>query len=304
MNRRQLLAAGATLGAAVAGGCVGCATAPTLSLSMETTSNDDITNRLTELIDPDADGHRIAIEAIDGPATATGVSEPFDSETPYRHDGIVYTAETTVLEETPGTRFGYAINPVDEDEPIDSGDRIAYEELPDVDKGAFADRGWDAQDPFLGYRASVHYLEENVGASVLVPEPEYEVIVWPETRGRFEITDRADQPLRTYEYTAEVAADPAAEYGREVRQLVEFELGPLDDDSRAVVEEAIAEPPYTVPNEAELSEAETAVVDRFRGTEQVRRLGDPPRDYESASGRYVTRYGDRLYWAEIGAYTG
>lgn len=304
MNRRQLLAAGAALGAAVTGGCVGCATAPALSLSMETTSEDDITNRLTEPIDPGSDDHRIAIEAIEGPATATATSEPFDSETPYRYDERVYTAETTVIEETPGTSFGYAIDPIDGDEPIDSGDRIAYEELPDVDEEAFADRGWDGQDPFLGYRASVHYLEENVGASVLVPDPEYGVIVWPETRGRFEITDRADQPLKTYEYTAEVAADPAAEYGREVRRLVEFELGPLDDDSRAVVEEAIAEPPYTVPNGAELSEAETAVVDRFRGTQQVRRLDGPPRDSESASGRYVTRHEDRLYWVEIVAYTG
>jgi len=303
MDRRQFLATGATFGAAITGGCVGCATAPTLSLSIEATSDDDITDRLTVPIDPDTDSHQIAIEAIDGPVTTTGVGEPFDSDTPYRYTDTVYSAETTILEETPGTTFSYAINPVDEDETIASENRIRYEDLPAIDKEAFADRNWDAPDPFLGYRTSVHYLEENIEASILVPEPTYEVIVWPETRGRFEINNQADQSLKTYEYTTEVVADPATEYGDEVRQAVEFELGPFDDDSQTIVNEAIADPPYTVPTDDELSNAETAIVDQFRGTEQVRRLDGPPRDPEPASGRYVARYEGRVYWVEIVVYT-
>lgn len=303
MDRRQFLATGATLGAAITGGCVGCATAPTLSLSMEATSDDDITDRLTEPIDSETDSHQIAIEAIDGPVTTTGVREPFDSDTPYRYTDTVYTAETTILEETPGTTFSYAINPVDKDETIASDNQIRYEDLPDVDKEAFAGRGWDTPDPFLGYRTSVHYLDETIEDSVLVPEPTHDVIVWPETRGRFEVDNQTDQPRKTYDYTAEVVADPAAEYGKEVRQLVEFELGPFDDDGQAIVDEAITDPPYTVPTEDELSDAETAVVDQFRGTEQVRRLDDPPRDPESVSGRYVARYEGRIYWVEIAVYT-
>ena len=299
MDRRQFLAAGGTFGAAIAGGCVGCATAPSLWLSMEETSDDDITDRLTETVHPDVDSHRVAIEAIDGPVPANGTTEPFDTDTPYRYNNTVYTAETTVLDEQPGTTFSYGINPVDGDETVPSEHQIGYEDLPSVDKEAFSDRGWDAPDPFLGYRTSVHYLEENIANSVLVSEPGYEVIVWPETRGRFEVNDQVDQPLTTYEYTTEVVADPAAGYGREVRQHIEFELGPFHGDSRTIVEEAIADPPYTVPAGGELSEGETAVVDQFRGEEQLRRLNGPQRDPELASGRYLPRYDGQIYLAEV-----
>ncbi|SDR29670.1 twin-arginine translocation signal domain-containing protein [Natronobacterium texcoconense] len=299
MDRRQFLATGATLASAAAGGCVGCATAPTLSLSMETTSNTDIADRLTRSLESDDDDDRIALEAAEGETvTAQGLSEPFPSETPYVHDGAVYVAETTVVDRASGTLFGYAINPVDEDETVDPENAIHYDDLPEVDREAFGDR-WDSSDPFLGYGTSVYYLEDDVDDSVLVPDQEYEVIVWPETRGRLEIDDGNDRPLKTYEYTADVVADSLEAYGRTVRGLVEFELGPFDDDAAAVVAEAIEEGTYDVPDGEELSAAESRVVVEFEGEEQVRRPNESPREPSSPNGRYVVRYEEEAYWTEI-----
>ncbi|AFZ72760.1 twin-arginine translocation signal domain-containing protein [Natronobacterium gregoryi] len=299
MNRRQFLATGATLASIAAGGCVGCATAPSLSLSMEATSNADIADRLTRSLESDDEDDRIALEAAEGETvTAEGLSEPFPSESPYVHDGAVYVAETTVTDRTPGTSFGYKINPVDEDETLDPENAIHYEDLPEVDRDAFGDR-WDSPEPFLGYGASVYYLEDDVDDSVLVPDQEYEVIAWPETRGRLEIDDGTDRPLKTYEYTAEVVADSLEAYGREIRDLVAFELGPLDDDTAAVVEQAIEGGTYSVPDGEELSATEARVATEFEGEEQVRRPNDSPRNPSSPNGRYVVRYENEIYWTEI-----
>lgn len=300
MDRRRFLATGATLAATAAGGCVGCAAAPTLSLSMEATSNTDIADRLTRSLESTDEDDRIALEAAEGETvTAQGLSEPFPSELPYVHDGAVYVAETAVVDRTPGTSFGYTIDPVDEDETIDPENAIAYDDLPEVDREAFADHGWDSPDPFLGYGSSVYYLEDEIADSVLVPDQEYEVVVWPETRGRLEIDEGTDRSLRTYEYTADVVADSLEAYGQEVRDLVAFELGPLEDDAAAVVEEAIEGGTYTVPPDEELSDAELQVVAEFEGEKPVHRPNESPRDPEPAGGEYVVRYDGDHYWVEI-----
>ncbi|AXR76890.1 twin-arginine translocation signal domain-containing protein [Natrarchaeobaculum sulfurireducens] len=303
MDRRQFLATGATVAATVAGGCVGCATVPTLSLSMEETADEVVADRLTTSLESDTDAHRIALEAAEAganeTATGTGIDEPFPTDQPYVHDGSVYVAAATVTDETPGRSFQYTINPVDEGESVDPEDEIRSTELPEVDREAFADRGWDDDDPVLGYSTSVHYLEADVDDSVLVPEPEYEVIAWPETRGRFEVDGSVEAPLRTYEYTAKAVADSVAAYGREVRDLVAFDLGPLEEDAAAVVDEAIADPPYVVPTGEELSEPEHRVVEQFEGEERIRRPGDPSRGGSGVGGEYLLEYEDALYWTEI-----
>lgn len=299
MDRRQFLATGTTLAATVSGGCVGCATAPTLTLSMEETSNGDIAARLTTSLDPADDDHRIALDATEDTVTTTGIEEPFPADTPYSHEDAVYTAETTIVDRTPGTAFQYTIDPVDEDATFDPENEVPYEQLPDADKNAFAERNWESPEPFLGFSTSVHYLDEAVDDSVLVPEPEFDVIAWPETRGRFEVDGQRDQPLKTYEYTADVVAEPIEAYGREVRELVAVELDSLDDDAAAVVDEAIDDSPYAVPAEDDLSAAESAIVDRFEDEEQVRRPNESPRDSTAAGGEYVAQYNERVYWTEI-----
>ncbi|THE64596.1 hypothetical protein D8Y22_12270 [Salinadaptatus halalkaliphilus] len=305
MERRQLLATGGTLAAAAAGGCVGCATAPTLYLAMEATSDRDIGERMTMALEPDSEDHRIGIDAVESDSvTATDISEPFPLATPYAYEGTVYTADATVVDRTPGTSISFSINPLDDDERVDSADAIEYDELPDVDKDAFDRYGWDEPDPFLGYSTSVHYLEDDLEASVLVPDPEYEVIVWPERRGRFEVDGHTDQPLETYEYTAEAVADSIEQYGREIREPVEFELGPLDEEVAAVVEDAIEDPPYTVPREDDLSDAESQVVEQFEDQERVHVESVPENGSLRGTEWYIVAYADERYWADMRVFTG
>lgn len=311
MHRRTLLASGAALTLSGLTGLAGClgfgaetavGTLPTASLRMEPVSDLTIAKRRTygRGVDENSSEYDLVRAAVDdGQTTVEDVEPPFPADRPFVFEESVYELSFDVVDSRPATTFFVILDPAEGD--VADDESVAYADLPDVDKAVFERRGWD--DPgFLGFGTSIRYLDEDVPDSVLVPDPAYSVIVWDaETRGDFSVDGSRETPLQTYAYTADLVADSAATFGRDLRDRYEFTLSGLASDEQEIVTEAIeAEHGYVVPTEESLPEAMQRLGDRFRPQDDVEYAGSEEQEEEPAvDGTYLVRYDDEVYWTRI-----
>jgi hypothetical protein len=206
--------------------------------------------------------------------------------------------------------FSVTINPVRVDEGEETpgpDDRIRYEDLPEADRAVLAERGYDDERP-IGIGTSFSYRPEAAEESVLVPEPEYSVIVWPNGPARFGVDSEGSYTVYTYELTAERIASAAA-FGAGVRERLGFSLAVLPREEREILDAAI-DPETPAPDGADYSgyhvasdekpgDALRSLVDRFRERDPVvfewERRPEPWR----ASGQYIVRYDGAVYWTSL-----
>lgn len=290
MDRREFLAAGATLAATVAGGCTGCARSPTASFSMTAVTDAEIARKATEDFSADSEGYRFVREAVEnGSATVRDTDVRIPADVPFVHDDAVYRLSHEVVASEPATSFSFTLNLAEGN--FTESETVRYEQLPEIDR-AKLDLG---ADPFLGFGSSLLYTREEIPESMLVPEPEYPILVWDEdTRGRFEVGGSSDTALNTYRYVSEQVAPSAAAYGRRLREEVGFKLSGLSDGERRIVEQAVEnEHGYTVPSDESPPDALWRLAERFRPRRGVH---DDPGDSPSMSGTYVVRYEGSWYW--------
>ena len=335
MDRRSLLATGASLVGVLSAGCTGCATyTPRTTLSMEPVSTADIARRATPnpFPEPDNDGEeaterrRLLRGAIAGDApTATGTRPPVSPEAAVTYRGTVYGIDYTVSESVPATSFGFVLNPAEGSVPADES--ISIDDLPAVDRDRLANFGLlDESDPFLGFGSSMLYLDSEIPESVLVPDPAYPYLVWPEATGRLEVDDGNATELNTYRYSATEVAS-AAGYGRGLLAEYGYRLSGVTPAERGILDEAILPPQEsttvggarTEPADTNASVGETASTDEaaregfvvpegetappavrslFRRFESVRGLRQDETQ-TAIEGTYLVRYDGKVYWTEV-----
>jgi hypothetical protein len=301
MDRRTFLASGAALAITVTGGCTGCARSPTASMEMTPVDDVDVAERATsdllgreegEEPDEPTDPRRVVRAAVENGSTTVRWTDPrVPADEPFVADGTVYELGRAVVDSQPATTFGFTLNPVEGDVAAD--ETVRWEALPAVDREKLAEHGLDGPDPFLGFGSSLLYTADELSASELVPEPVHPVVVWgPETRGRIEIDEGHETPLRTYRIEARVVEESAAAYGRRLRERYAFELSGLTSGEREIVEEADGGTGYVVPPDESAPPALSRLAARFANHEGLHADGDEP----SASGTYLVRYEGLVYW--------
>ncbi|MFC4360588.1 hypothetical protein ACFO0N_21800 [Halobium salinum] len=312
MNRRRFLASGAALAVAAAGGCTGCARSPSASLSMDPVTDAAVVERVTSDLAEEGNGDRYTLirdTVANGSATVERTEPPLPEGVPFVYAGAVYELAHEVVSSTPSTSFQITLNPADGDP--DPAEVVRFEALPAVDRRKFEARGWDGE--FLGFGTTMLYLDDEIPASALVPDPERPIIEWDsETRGRFTVDGSYDRPLHTYRYTAELLYESAADLGETLRERYAFTLSGLENGEREIVETAISdEGGYTAPPDEAVPEAMSRLAARFREHEQVPRLSelrdgevdDEPTerdaDAQSASGTYLVRYRGQVYYTSL-----
>lgn len=310
MKRRRVLAAfGSGLSLSFAG-CSGSGrterensgdvgTVPSASLEMSTVTDEAIARRTTYRIgsgDHQSERQLAATVIETGSETVTATNRPVPEGKPFVYDGSVYELSHEVLESTPAKSFRVAFEEVEE---VDG--TIAYDALSGADKRELRRYGWHEPASFALASAPVTYTEDEVRASRLVPEPETSVVAWADgTRGRFTVKSSNDADLKTYEYTAEQVQESAEQFGRTIREEHEFALTELSVDQGEIVSEAITvDHGYEVEESEPVPEAFDQLADQFSRQDTVKRVYEDLDEESSASGRYIVRYGDEVYWTEF-----
>ncbi|UIP00561.1 hypothetical protein Hbl1158_04145 [Halobaculum sp. CBA1158] len=315
LDRRSFLATTATLAVTATGGCTGCAPAPTASLRL--TAEDDAGLAREALYafgadDDPANPDALAREVVEtGSATVEDTREPLPTDRPVvvAGEGVYrFAAETVDSREV--HRFGVTMNPIrtaDGEETPDSADRIRFADLPGVDREALSRAGYDDHRP-PGVGTTLSYRPGSVEESVLVPDPEYDAVVWPDGPGTIEVDDRGTDAVYTYRLTADRVAS-AAEFGADVRERFGFALEGLPAEEREIVEAAVdPETPapdgddysgYHVASDEEPSDALRSLVDRFRDRDPVAFGWEDPPGGDRVGGEYVVRYDGAVYWASL-----
>lgn len=319
LDRRSFLATTATLAVTATGGCTGCAPSPTASLRMTREDDAGLAREALSAFgagdgadddpeNPDA----LAREVVEtGSATVEDIREPLPTGRPVvvAGEGVYrFAAETVDSREL--RSFSVTINPVrvdDGEETPGPSERIRYGDLPEVDREVLAGRGYDDGRP-VGIGTSLSYRPETVPDSALVPEPEHPVIVWPDGPARFEVDSDNTYTVYTYDLTAERVSSTAA-FGADVRERFGFELDGLPAEEREILDAAIdPETPapdgddysgYHVAHDEGPSDALGSLVDRFRERDRVAFEWEHESEPWRASGEYVVRYDETVYWASL-----
>lgn len=313
MNRRSFLATGATLAVGVTGGCTGCARMPTARLSMEPVSDEEIAERATRSADlePPSSRYRFASRVVEnGPVTVEDTEPPFPADSPFVLDGGVYRLSVDIVDSVSATRYRFTLDPADGDDSTEGrtkhAETIRYGELPPVDRKKFESDGLDDPD-HLGVSAGMVYTDDEQSESVLVPEPEYDVVVWDDgTRGRWRVDGSAPTSLQTYRYDSAVVHESAAEYGASLREEYAFELSGISDAERDVASTAIEDAYVVAPDESP-PDAFWTLAERFGRHAEFPRPssgGTPDRettDDTPVSGTYVVLYDGTAYWTRVRA---
>lgn len=304
MYRRQFLGLGFALATAAIAGCTGMqssagvGTVPTASLRMQPVTHIEIAEEVTYDSSVE-DHHPLDTDVItEGSMTVEATEPPFPENRPFVFDDSVYELSYEVTGSQPATSFRIILDPVEG--AVEDSQTIQYQNLPSVDQEVFRNRGWDDIES-LGFGTSILYLNNAVRDSVLVPDPEYSVIVWGrETRGRFSVEGSHETELKTYQYSSSVVNESAKKYGRRIEDKYGFGLTDLSSEQREIVSSAINnESGYVVPREETVSDAMTRLVDQFRAQKEIDWVWDREDTDGSISGRYLVRYRDEVYLTRL-----
>lgn len=269
---------------------------------MTTTSVDDASLAAEASVSLSGDGpqfttseRRTVRSAIrtDG-ALANSTRDPVDPDLPVTLDGRYYDLDHEAVGNVSGTGFGVGI---DYNASDPSGDRIAYEELPEVDRVALREllvnRYEDSPsllEPGIDRGRSVAYTHREVNRSVLVDAQQYDVVVFEGEAFPIDVRDPSPATLTTYRYTASTVATDPRTYGADLRDEYAFTLRNLSEEERTVMDQADDDAFYP---SSPSHDGFDSLVDRFRDHEPV------TKDSEYHSGSWIARYDGQLYWVEL-----
>lgn len=287
MRRRHYLASTAAL---LAGPLAGCAH-PEAVLTMDAVSDADLAGRASRDVDRHPEYRDLVRRAVeDGPANATGRSPPLETDEPIAFEDRYYELSVTETGEREGTQYDITID-YDPGTATPGGEVIDYADLPAVDRATMdallpppenrpSDEGAD-------FGVNRVYDDEEAAESVLVPEQEYDAVVYEGERYPVAAGDGRAVTIYEYRYEAAEIAGSAAEYGAAVREEYAFTLSGLSEAEREVVREAIDDGYY----EGSADDAFVSVAERFRAHEGV--------ETDEWGGEWVVRYEGTVYWANL-----
>ena len=303
MDRRRFLAAACGLLPATVAGCTGLgsspagggavAESPTARLEMDAVSDGVIADTVTYHLDGEESPKkrtRLMNRVVDGGATINRTSPPLPTDTHNCFEDTVYTLSHTITETTPATTFSVKIDILETEVPPER--TVRFVDLPAVDRETFAQNGL-ADGDVVGIGTTFLYTDKEVTQSLLVPESQYDAIVWDNgNNAEWVVDDSYDTPIHSYEYTAEVVA-PAAEYGRQVREQVAFPLEEVTDRQRDIIQTARKDPEdsfdgYIVGPDEQPPQAFVALAKQFQPQSQIHQLGQDPTD--DLDGQYLVQY--------------
>ena len=286
MRRRRFLASAAT---ALALPLAGCVLPDAGSLTMDRVSDSVIARRQAQNVDALARGPRTLVtDAIAGETpTREDTGPPFAAARPFAYRGAYYDVSYEVVERRPSTQYDVRI---DYDAVDDPASAIAYADLPAADRRALDRLLPPPADPPTGrgFDVDVASTYADDVETVLVPEPSYDAVTVDGAAYPVSIGDSRSIEVNVYEYDAERVADSAADLGRRLREQYLFALTDLSEAEREIVGEAIADGHY--PDTP--SGAFQSLLDRFREHDPLRST--------VATGHWLVRYDDEVYWAELG----
>lgn len=289
MDRRGIVAL------ALLTGLSGCSAAGSVSL---TPVNDAETlaaeaSRSVDDAENPVVAHRqqIVASAIEnGAARVNGTRTPIESGLPYARDGTYYDVTGTVVDAGSGydVELGADYNATDPDGP-----RVAYEDLPAVDRRAIAPlltvepRRYE---PGVDWGYSTAYTEDQAAASMLVPEQGYDVVVYRGTAYPIDVDAREESDVNTYRYEATVVANDSTEYADRLDRRYAFRLSNLTAEERGILDEAVGDTYYA---DSDSDDPFDRLVDRF--------LGHQPVAHESGfrEGTWLVRYDGHRYLVEL-----
>lgn len=303
MDRRRFLTAACGLIPLTVAGCTGPASSPagggavaespTARLEMDAVSDGAIADTVTYHPDGEESPNkrtRLMDRVVDGGATINRTRPPLPTDTHISFEDTVYTLSHTIVETTPATTFPVKLDILETEVPPERTVRFA--DLPAVDRETFAQNGL-ADGDVVGIGTTFLYTDEEVTRSALVPESQYDAIVWDNgSKAEWVVEDGYDTPIHSYEYTAEVVA-PAAGYGRQIREQVAFTLEEVTDRQRDIIQTARKDQEnsfdgYIVGPDEHPPPAFVALAKQFQSQSQIHQLGqEPPGDLD---GQYLVQY--------------
>lgn len=236
--------------------------------------------------DPEARTIRSAIE--NGSGTIEARSPPVRDGHPFAYDGAYYDLSWEVIDERTATSVSLV---VDYNATDPGGRRIAWEDLPAVDRRALSslippDERHAESGQSLG--AVSTYDDSEVEASVFVPEQRYDVVVYGGEAYPVEVDGTRQVTIATYRYSATKVADGTEAYVNDLEAEYRFTLSGLSVAERALVETAI-EDGYRAEDRDD--ETFRSVVQRFTRHEAI----EPGDTY----GDWIVRYDGETYWAHL-----
>lgn len=228
-------------------------------------------------------------EAIEAGSTTRNASRSFvHADRPFQYDGAYYNVSYEVIGQVPGYAGGVRI---DYNTSAAAGTAIAFADLPAVDQRRLAPLFEDQyRDDGEGFDIGipVSYTEAEADESVLVPDQEYDVVVYEGESYRIGTDDVRQRSLDTYRYEATKLADSDRELATLITDRYAFTLSGLSSDERDVVDSALDD---TYRAESSDDEAFAGVVDQFRAHEAVRA--------DSYSGEWIVVYDGQRYWGDL-----
>lgn len=286
MRRRRYLA---TTAALLAGPLAGCAH-PNVVMTMTAVDDADVARRASRSVDANPEARAVVAEAVEnGSATASGSQRPFDTEQPIAYGGRYYEFSATETGERETTEYSVRID-YEPETPAD-GNAVAYEDLPDVDRSTVdnllpppEDRSPDEGPDFGVARA---FSDEELAASVLAPDQEYEAVIFEGTTYPIDVGDGRTVTVFDYRYeAAEIAAD-AAGFADAIRDQYLFALSGLPDAEREIVAEAVDDGYF----EGDVTDAYASLASNFHEHEA----------FESGEwgGEWLVRWEGTEYWADL-----
>ncbi len=297
LRRRQVLGAVAATVPAVVAGCSGHGP----HMEMRETADDALLSNAVRSIPVDTTSDRLRpiVETIERgthkrnspspePQPRPAIPDAGSSvDRPLEYDGAYYTLSLTNTVERMLTeaevRVTAATTPSD-----DATNAVEYETLSEKDSTAL--RG--ALPPETGDREyeSVHeyYDAQEVNASVLVPEMEYDAVIRDGQRYPVELASTEERQGYTYHYEAERVASTDDDFLAWLRSNYRFELTGLSDAEGKIVTEAIEESRYTGD---EGDDAFRSLSDRF--------LSHPALERDEETGDWFVRYDGTEYIAAL-----
>ncbi|QDX39419.1 hypothetical protein [Salarchaeum sp. JOR-1] len=281
MRRREFLAGGTALLALPLAGCAH----PPVVLDMTEATPTRIADERSLAPDPGSDEYAVVAAARGNDSvTRTRRGRLFYDTDTVRVNGSVYAVSETRVDSTDVTAYELRID-FNPDDATPTLGEIAYANLPPAD-----DRRLDelieseSKRTVEGADIVVTYgTPAEVGDSVFVPDPQYDILVYEGDRYRVTITSRAST-RKTYRYEVTRIASLSAFVDR-IRERYRFTLSGLSEAERDVVDAAV-EGGYF-----QESDAFHSVVERFHDHDALSRT--------DSDGTWLVRYEGEEYLADI-----
>lgn len=282
MRRREFLAGGTALLALPLAGCID----PPVVLDMTEATPTRIADERSLSPAPESEEYAVVAAAHENDlVTRTRRGRLFYDTNTVRVNNTVYEISETRVDSTEVTEYELRID-FNPDDVTPTLGEISYSALPPADKRRLnkvvtreSKRTVEGEDIVVNYGTPAE-----VGESVFVPDPQYDILVYDGDRYRVTVASH-ESTRETYRYEVTQVADSVEAFVERIRERYRFTLSGLSEAEREVVETAIDKGYF------EESGAFQSVVERFRAHDTL--------SGSDSYGTWLVRYEGEEYLAYI-----